>query len=137
MPIRVAVSVLVRGTMKSLERRSMFTKARYSARCSSSLCLLEALSREFRSEIPWEDLYTDDLAIIAKSLEGCVRRLLTGKNAMESKCREDEDHDLWYGSGPLADFRRVSMCRLSHWRGQQQHLLQRLQVLCAQEIQWA
>ena len=29
------------------------------------------------------------------------------------------------------------MCRLSHWSGQQQHLLQRLQVLGAQEMQWA
>ena len=29
------------------------------------------------------------------------------------------------------------MCRLSHWCGQQQHLLQRLQVLGAQEMQWA
>ena len=27
------------GTVKSLKRRSVFTKARYSARCSSSLCL--------------------------------------------------------------------------------------------------
>ena len=40
-------------------------------------------------------------------------------------------------SGPLAEFRRVSMCRLSHWSGQQQHLLQGLQVLGAQEMQWA
>ena len=29
----------VRGTVKSLKSRSVFTKARYSARCSSSLCL--------------------------------------------------------------------------------------------------
>ena len=31
--------VLVRGTVKSLKWRSVFTKARYSAHCSSSLCL--------------------------------------------------------------------------------------------------
>ena len=31
-----------------------------------------------------------------------------------SKCRKVEDHDLWYGPGPLAEFRRVSMCHLSH-----------------------
>ena len=46
--------------------------------------MLEALSREFRSGVPWEDLYADDL-IIAESLEECVRRLLTWKEAMEKK----------------------------------------------------
>ena len=33
--------------------------------------------------------------------------------------------------------RRVSMHRLSHWSGQQQHLLQQMQALGAQEMQWA
>ena len=47
--------------------------------------MLEALSREFRCGIPWEDLYADDLVIIAESLEECVRRLLTWKEAMEEK----------------------------------------------------
>ena len=61
----------------------MFTKAGYSAGCSSSLCL--KLSCEFRSGIPWEDLYADDHVIIAKSLQECVRRLLTWKEAMEEK----------------------------------------------------
>ena len=37
------------------------------------IIVLEALSREFRSGIPWEDLYADDLVIIAESLEECVR----------------------------------------------------------------
>ena len=46
---------------------------------------LEALSQEFRSGIPWEDLYADNLVIIAESLEECVRRLLTWKEAMEKK----------------------------------------------------
>ena len=45
---------------------------------------------------------------------------------------QDKDHNLWHGPGP-AEFRRVSMRRLSPWRGQQQHLLQRLQALCAQK----
>ena len=49
------------------------------------IIVLEALSREFRSGVPWEDLYADDLAIIAESLEECVRRLLTWKEAMEEK----------------------------------------------------
>ena len=39
--------------------------------------VLEALSRDFRCGVPWEDLHADDLVIIAESLEECVRRLLT------------------------------------------------------------
>ena len=58
-----------------------------------------------------------------------------GGERTESECRKDEDHGLWYGPGPLAEFRWVSMCCLSHWSGQQQHLLQWLQVLGAQEMQ--
>ena len=50
-----------------------------------SIIVLEALSREFRSGVPWEDLFADDLVIIAESLEECVRRLLTCKEAMEKK----------------------------------------------------
>ena len=38
-----------------------------------------------------------------------------GEEKTESKCRKDKDHDLWYGTGPPAEFRRVSMRRLSHW----------------------
>ena len=49
------------------------------------IIMLEALSREFRSVVPWEDLYADDLGIVAESLEECVRRLLTSKEAMEKK----------------------------------------------------
>ena len=45
------------------------------------IIVLEALSREFRSGV----LYADDLVIIAESLEECVRRLLTWKEAMEKK----------------------------------------------------
>ena len=45
----------------------------------------EALSREFRAGFPWEDLYADDLVIIADSLEECVWRLLIWKEAMEKK----------------------------------------------------
>ena len=60
-----------------------------------------------------------------------------GKERTESKCRKDEDHDLRYMPGSSVEFRRVSMRRLSHWSGQQQHLLQWLQALGAQEMQWA
>ena len=76
------------------------------------IIVLEALPREFCSGVPWEDLYTSDLVVIAESFEECVRRLLTWKEAMEekgqSKCRKEEDYDLWYGPGPPAEFRQVS-----------------------------
>ena len=49
------------------------------------IIMLEALSHELSCGVPWEDLYADDLVIIAKSLEECVRRLLTWKEAMEEK----------------------------------------------------
>ena len=49
------------------------------------IIVLEALSCEFRAGVPWEDLYADDLVIIADSLEECVRRLLIWKEAMEKK----------------------------------------------------
>ena len=49
------------------------------------IIVLEALSREFRSGVPWEDLYADDLVIITESLEECVTRLLAWKEGMEKK----------------------------------------------------
>ena len=49
------------------------------------IIVLEALSCEFLCGVPWEDLYADDLVIIAESLEECVRRLLTWIEAMEEK----------------------------------------------------
>ena len=49
------------------------------------IIVLEALSGEFCSRVPWEDLYAKDLVIMAESLEECVRRLLTWKEAMEAK----------------------------------------------------
>ena len=36
-----------------------------------------------------------------------------GEERTESKCRKDKDHDLRYGTGPPAEFRRVSMRCLS------------------------
>ena len=43
---------------------------------------LEALSREFRAGVPWQDIYADDPVIIVDSLEECVRRLLIWKEAI-------------------------------------------------------
>ena len=79
-----AVSVLVRGTVKSLKWRLVFTKALYSAHCFSLLCW-KSCHVSSAVGVPWEDLYADDLVIIAESLEECIRRLLTWKEAMEEK----------------------------------------------------
>ena len=49
------------------------------------IIVLEALSLEFCSGVSWEDLYANDLVIIAELLEECVRRLLTWKEAMGKK----------------------------------------------------
>ena len=49
------------------------------------IIVLEALSQEFRSGVPWEDLYAYDLVIITELLEECARKLLTWKEAMEKK----------------------------------------------------
>ena len=49
------------------------------------IIVLEALSREFRSGVPWEDLYADELVIITESLKECVRRLLLGKKQWRRK----------------------------------------------------
>ena len=38
------------------------------------IIVLEALPCEFRSGVPWEDLYTNDLVIISELLEECVGR---------------------------------------------------------------
>ena len=100
------------------------------------IIVLEALSREFRAGVPWEDLSADDLVIIADSLEECVRRLLImershGEERIEGKCRKDKGHDLWYRPGSLAEFRRIPMRCLSYRSRPQQHLLQWLQTLGA------
>ena len=61
----------------------MFTKAQYSAHCSS-LFVLEALSREFHSKVPGK---TSMPMTLLSSLNHSrnVRRLLSWKEAMEEK----------------------------------------------------
>ena len=49
------------------------------------ILVLEALSREFRTGVPWELLYADDLVVIADSLEECISKLRVWKAGMESK----------------------------------------------------
>ena len=48
------------------------------------IIVLEALSREFRSGVLWEDLYADDLVIIAESLKECGLERSSGKERTES-----------------------------------------------------
>ena len=76
-------SMLVRATVKSLKWVGVHQGSVLSPLLF--IIVLEALSREFRFGVPWEDLSADDLVIIAESLEECVRRLLTWKEAMEKK----------------------------------------------------
>ena len=73
--------MLVRGSVKSL--KWLVSKARYSAPCSSSLCLKPCHASSALGSPGM--IYGDDLVIIAESLEDCVRRLLTWKEAMEEK----------------------------------------------------
>jgi len=46
---------------------------------------MEAISRAFRVALPWELLYTDDLAVIAETEEELIKRLNEWKDNMESK----------------------------------------------------
>ena len=49
------------------------------------IIVLEALSREFRTECPWELMYADDLMISAESMEELLVKLMTWKTEMEKK----------------------------------------------------
>ena len=48
------------------------------------ILVLEALSREFRTGVPWELLFDDDLAVIADTLEECITNLKAWKYGMEN-----------------------------------------------------
>ena len=47
--------------------------------------MLEALLREFRTAVPWELLYADDLVLMADTKEECISKLKAWKAGMESK----------------------------------------------------
>ena len=47
--------------------------------------VLEALSREFRTRVPWELLYAYDLVFFSDSLEECIAKLKAWKAGMERK----------------------------------------------------
>ena len=63
------------------------------------IIVLEALSCEFRAGVPWEDLYADDIVIIANFPRGMCQEALDmershGEERIEGKCRKDKGHDL-------------------------------------------
>ena len=93
------------------------------------IIVLDALSSEFRAGVFWEELYADDLIIIADSLRECVRRLLIWKEAMEKKglrVNAGKTKVMICGTGLdlLQRFRQITMRYLSYRSRQQQHLLQ-------------
>jgi len=47
--------------------------------------VMEALSREFRVALPWELLYTDDLAVIAETEDDLTKRLNEWKDFVENR----------------------------------------------------
>ena len=49
------------------------------------MIVIEAISREFRVVLPWELMYADDLAVIAKTEEELIKRLNEWKDNVESK----------------------------------------------------
>ena len=49
------------------------------------ILVLEALWRQFRTGVPWELLYADDLVVMADSLEEYIARLKVWKEGMERK----------------------------------------------------
>ena len=85
--------------------------------CASGVCsqplliilVLEALSRQFRTGVPWELLYADDLAVMADSLEECIARLKVWKEGMERKgLRVNMKKTKLMVSGPGLDLLRDS-----------------------------
>ena len=46
---------------------------------------MEAVSREFRFVLPWEQLYADDLVVIAETEEDLIKRLNEWKDNVENR----------------------------------------------------
>ena len=109
MPMRRAVFMLVRDTVKSLKWRLVFTKARFSARCSSSLCSKpcqanSALGSPGRTAMPMTLL---SLLYLSRNMSG---GFLLGRMHWRRKGWESIDWLCWglTTRQPL----RVILCRL-------------------------
>ena len=73
------------------------------------ILVLEALSRQFRTDVPWELLYADDLAVMVDSLEECIARLKVWKEGIERKgLRVNMKKTKFMVSGPGLDLLRDS-----------------------------
>ena len=62
----------------------------------SLLLVLEALSHQFRTGVPGEALYAEDLAVMADSMEECIARVKgmdRGHRTQETESQHEEDDD--------------------------------------------
>ena len=114
------MSVLVRGTVKSLKWMSVFTKAQYSAHYSLTLCLKPCHAKSALGS-PGRTAMPPILLSLLNHLKNVSGGSWLGKQRWrrkdKSKCGKDKDQDLGYRPGPPVEFRWVSMRRLSHWSG--------------------
>ena len=85
----------------------------------SFIIILEALSREFRTGVPWELLYADDLALIPESLEECIAKFEAWKSGIESKGLHVNSKKVkfmaWYRPGSIQRFGCFSLWCLPYW----------------------
>ena len=51
----------------------------------SFVIAMEALSREFRVALPWEQLYANDLAVIAETEDDQIKRLIEWKDNVQKR----------------------------------------------------
>ena len=73
------------------------------------ILVLEALSCQFRTGVPWELLYADDLAVMTDSLEESIARLKVWKEGMKRKgLRVNMKKTKLMVSGPGLDLLRDS-----------------------------
>ena len=49
------------------------------------MIVMEAISREFRVDLPGEPLYADDFVVIAETEEDLIKRLNERKNNVENR----------------------------------------------------
>ena len=49
------------------------------------MIVMEAISREFRVDLPWKLLYADDFVVIAETEEDLIKRLNEWKNNVENR----------------------------------------------------
>ena len=113
MQMHGAVSMLLRGTVKSLKWRSVFTKAQYSAHFSSSLCLKPYHENSALGSPGRTSMLMTLLSLLNRSRnvsEALDLERSNGKERTKSKCRKDEDHDLQYGPGPPAGTFPCAIC---------------------------